>query len=159
MMDGVSNMDYPVWKKKMDPEVYIFYSTARWDYQKFTDRSSVDRTGHQTTDRPIHFQTFPHVWYVFQWQFCYSFLARNWSKRRPDVDDEDGRWMSDRPTRKIWLLGRCFKRSNSRTDFMVHSNSTKLWRYYSRRYCQAGFPIQGLWLAERWRRSLIDSAT
>ena len=29
MMDGVSNMDYPVWKKKMEPEVYIFYSTAR----------------------------------------------------------------------------------------------------------------------------------
>ena len=29
MMNGVSNMDYPVWKKKMDPEVYIFYSTAR----------------------------------------------------------------------------------------------------------------------------------
>ena len=53
MMDGVSNMDYPVWKKKMDPEVYIFYSTSRWDYQKFTDRSSVDRTLVQFSKTPI----------------------------------------------------------------------------------------------------------
>ena len=30
LIDGQSNMNYPVWKKKMDPEVYIYYSDLRW---------------------------------------------------------------------------------------------------------------------------------
>ena len=29
IMDGQYNMDYPVWKKKIEPEVYIYYSTLR----------------------------------------------------------------------------------------------------------------------------------